>query len=172
MSENTPTFEENHEEQSQGSNRPSFLTVLCVLSGIYILLGLFGSIQNSFTNMEAQQEQLDQSLEIISDLYSQLGVDENLFDQINNYIQVKSDNLKFESLLNLIFLLIEGIGVYFMFMLQRRGFFVYLGAQVGFVFIPIIIQGLNMFSMAEMGVGLFISGLFVLLYGLNLKHLT
>ena len=122
--------------------------------------------------MEAQQEQLDQSLEMISDLYSQLGVDENLFDQINNYIQVKSDNLKFESLLNLIFLLIEGIGVYFMFMLQRRGFFVYLGAQVGFVIIPIIIQGLNMFSMAEMGVGLFISGLFVFLYGLNLKHLT
>ena len=122
--------------------------------------------------MEAQQEQLDQSLEMISDLYSQLGVDENLFDQINNYIQVKSDNLKFESLLNLIFLLIEGFGVYFMFMLQRRGFFVYLGAQVGFVIIPIIIQGLNMFSMAEMGVGLFISGLFVLLYGLNLKHLT
>ena len=101
-----------------------------------------------------------------------LGVDENLFDQINNYIQVKSDNLKFESLLNLIFLLIEGIGVYFMFMLQRRGFFVYLGAQVGFVIIPIMIQGLNMFSMAEMGVGLFISGLFVLLYGLNLKYLT
>jgi len=26
--------------------------------------------------------------------------------------------------------------------------------------------------MAEMGVGLFISGLFVLLYGLNLKHLN
>ena len=83
MSDNIPTFEENNEEQSQGSNRPSFLTVLCVLSGIYILLGLFGSIQNSFTNMEAQQEQLDQSLEMISDLYSQLGVDENLFDQIN-----------------------------------------------------------------------------------------
>ena len=172
MSDNTPTFEENNEEPFQGNNRPSFLTVLCVLSGIYILLGLFGSIQNSFTNMEAQQEQLDQSLEMISDLYSQLGVDENLFDQINNYIQVKSDNLKFESLLNLIFLLIEGIGVYFMFLLQRRGFFVYLGAQVGFVIIPIIIQGLNMFSIAEMGVGLFISGLFVLLYGLNLKHLT
>tara|TARA_B100000609_G_C17085980_1_gene366686 strand:+ start:82 stop:600 length:519 start_codon:yes stop_codon:yes gene_type:complete len=172
MSENTPTFDENNEEPFQGSKRPSFLTVLCILSGIYILLGLIGSIQNSFTNMEAQQEQLDQSLEMISDLYSQLGVDENLFDQINNYIQVKSDNLKFESLLNLVFLLIEGIGVYFMFLLQRRGFFVYLGAQVGFVIIPVIIQGLNMFSMAEMGVGLFFSGLFVLLYGLNLKHLT
>tara|TARA_Y100000589_G_scaffold185975_1_gene176144 strand:- start:315 stop:686 length:372 start_codon:yes stop_codon:yes gene_type:complete len=123
--------------------------------------------------MENQQEQLDESLIMIKDVYSQIGVDETLYQKVEDYILVKTNNLKFESLLKLIFFLIEGVGVYLMFLMKRRGFFIYLGAQIGFVLIPLIIQGLNMFSIGEMIIVIvFSSGIFTILYAMNLKHLS
>tara|TARA_B100000513_G_scaffold195604_1_gene126661 strand:+ start:66 stop:437 length:372 start_codon:yes stop_codon:yes gene_type:complete len=123
--------------------------------------------------MENQQEQLDESLIMIKDVYSQIGVDETLYQKVEDYILVKTNNLKFESLLKLIFFLIEGVGVYLMFLMKRRGFFIYLGAQIGFVLIPLIIQGLNMFSVGEMIIVIvFTSGIFTILYAMNLKHLS
>tara|TARA_B100000524_G_C23547035_1_gene333373 strand:+ start:65 stop:436 length:372 start_codon:yes stop_codon:yes gene_type:complete len=123
--------------------------------------------------MENQQEQLDESLIMIKDVYSQIGVDETLYQKVEDYILVKTNNLKFESLLKLIFFLIEGVGVYLMFLMKRRGFFIYLGAQIGFVLIPLIIQGLNMFSVGEMIIVIvFTCGIFTILYAMNLKHLS
>ena len=145
-----------------------------LLSAINILFfGILPSISNSFSNMENKQEQLDESLIMIKDVYSQIGVDETLYQKVEDYILVKTNNLKFESLLKLIFFLIEGVGVYLMFLMKRRGFFIYLGAQIGFVLIPFIIQGLNMFSVGEMIIVIvFTSGIFTILYAMNLKHLS
>tara|TARA_Y100001954_G_scaffold182317_1_gene194452 strand:- start:71 stop:601 length:531 start_codon:yes stop_codon:yes gene_type:complete len=176
MSEDFPTYDEdNYKQGYQNANqRPTFLIVLCVLSAINILFfGIFPSVSNSFSNMENQQEQLDESLIMIKDVYSQIGVDETLYQKVEDYILVKTNNLKFESLLKLIFFLIEGVGVYLMFLMKRRGFFIYLGAQIGFVLTPLIIQGLNMFSIGEMIIVIvFSSGIFTILYAMNLKHLS
>ena len=176
MGEDFPLYEENDNNNGyQNANqRPTFLIVLCVISAINILLfGILPSVSNSFSNMEDQQEQLDESLTIIKDFYSQIGADAALFQKVEDYIQVKTNNLKFESLLKLIFFLIEGVGVYLMFMMKRRGFFIYLGAQIGFVLIPLIIHGFNMFSIGEMIIiTVFTSGIFTILYAMNLKHLS
>ena len=176
MGEDFPLYEENDNNNGyQNANqRPTFLIVLCVISAINILLfGILPSVSNSFSNMEDQQEQLDESLTIIKDFYTQIGADASLFQKVEDYIQVKTNNLKFESLLKLIFFLIEGVGVYLMFMMKRRGFFIYLGAQIGFVLIPLIIQGFNMFSIGEMIIiTVFTSGIFTILYAMNLKHLS
>ncbi|MEC9158911.1 MAG: hypothetical protein VX710_00725 [Bacteroidota bacterium] len=176
MGEDFPLYEEddNNNGDQNANQRPTFLIVLCVLSAINILFfGILPSVSNSFSNMENQQEQLDESLIMIKDVYSQIGVDETLYQKVEDYILVKTNNLKFESLLKLIFFLIEGVGVYLMFLMKRRGFFIYLGAQIGFVLIPLIIQGLNMFSIGEMIIVIvFTSGIFTILYAMNLKHLS
>ena len=180
MEEDFPIYEEddNNNGDQNANQRPTFLIVLCVLSAINILFfGILPSVSSSFSNMEDYQEQFDQSVTKVKNLYIKLGVDgsilERVLQDLNDYNQIKINNLKFESFLKLIFFLIEGVGVYLMFLMKRRGFFIYLGAQIGFVLIPLIIQGLNMFSVGEMIIVIvFTSGIFTILYAMNLKHLS
>ena len=123
------------EEQNvqQTNQRPTFLTVLCILtfigSGLSLLFGLIGLVAAG-------------ALESVS-AYLPVGVDSGLFKSI------------------ILIILMAGslYGAIQMWKLKKLGFYIYAAANV-----VLLILGFSIWS-------LIFTALFIVLYGLNLKHL-
>lgn len=123
------------EEQNvqQTNQRPTFLTVLCILtfigSGLGLLFGLIGLVAAGALESVAQ--------------YIPVGVDSGLF----------------KSIILLVLMAASLYGAIQMWNLKKLGFYIYVGANV-----ILLILGFSIWS-------LIFTALFIVLYGLNLKHL-
>ena len=74
--------------------------------------------------------------------------------------------------LTFLFSFLSLFGVLQMFQLRRRGYFIYIAAQVALAVIPVLFGGFNSFGIATLVANLLWAGLWFLLYGLNLKHMA
>lgn len=147
--------------------RPAFITVLAILSWIYVAIGVLGALVNSLSSEEKQMEEIDQAIAIYD------GMDEMPFlDDSVAVMEASRDNLRVTNLGNLIFLLIEGIAVFMMFNLKRNGFWLYTLAQIGLVSLVIMVMPWpNSISTLTVVFTVFIVLLFEILYAVNLKHM-
>ena len=83
MEEDFPLYEDNNNGYLNGNQRPTFLIVLCFFSAVNILLfGILPSVSSPFSNIEDQQEQFDQSVTKVKNLYIKLGVDESILERV------------------------------------------------------------------------------------------
>jgi len=166
MKDNIEIFEEPKESTSI-NKRPKFLTVLCILSWVNISFTLIGSIMNSFTSEQDQQAVIDQQIAIYSEVDMPL-----IKDDLIEFMTVKKENIKSETLINLILMLVEGLAVYLMFILYKNGFWLYTGVQasiLGFLFINSPSD--NYFTTITIAISGFIIIIFEILYALNLKYM-
>lgn len=153
--------------------RPQFLTILCVLSficvGLVIVMTVFGIIMNT---PERRAQQVEQMRQISPAQAEQLEI---AFAE-----QESSTMAKIQPYLSILFEIISLLGVIQMFNLKRIGFYIYAAVEL----LP---YSLLLFSKG--GVSLQMGGLgetaamvaiavfvlfdiaFVVMYGLNLKHL-
>lgn len=161
-----------------GSKRPQFLTVLCVISfiwcGIAFLLGVYGIIANTPEKMQENIENMRK--------FSPAGAQQMEEQMIE---QQSSAMGRIQPYLSVVFLLVSFLGVLQMFNLKRMGFYVYTAAEL-IPYIFIIIGGKQaMAMMGSMGGGTIQAAAmvmmvlmvlfdlaFVVMYGVNLKHMN
>ncbi len=160
-------FDDEEFNNEAPRKRPVFITVLAILSWIYVASGVFGALINSLSSEEKQMEQIDQAIAIYDD------VDEMfLRDEFIEVLEASKENLRISNLGNLIFLLVEGIAVFMMFNLKRNGFWLYTLAQIGIVSLAIMVMPWpNIISTLTIVFTLFLVFLFEILYAVNLKHM-
>jgi hypothetical protein len=124
--------EQNVQETNQ---RPTFLTVLCILtfigSGLGVLFSLFGIFG--------------------------IGASNSLISNYGGVAATESGMLK--PVLILVFSAVSLYGAIMMWGLKKLGFYLYVAAQI-----LIVAFGFSW-------IALFFAALFIVLYGLNLKHL-
>ena len=147
--------------------RPAFITVLAILSWVYVAIGVVGALANSLSSEEKQMAQIDEAIAIYDDMDEMPFLDDSIA-----VLEASRDNLRITNLGNLIFLLVEGIAVFMMFNLKRNGFWLYTLAQIGLVSLMITVMPWpNLISTLTVGFTLFIVILFEILYAVNLKHM-
>ena len=165
------TFEDDgiHEENS-GKKRPTFVTVLAILSWVYVGLGLLSGIYTSLlSSTEAQMEKLDDTIEIYEEMDRDVMP---MADDMISFLEASKENFKINNLIQLILLLIEGVGVFLMFNLRRKGYWIYALSQLGILILPLItFPADNIITIISVAFNGLIIGVFMLLYGLNLKHM-
>lgn len=167
INEDLEVFDDGEFNNKAPRKRPAFITVLAILSWVYVAIGVLGALVNSLSSEEKQIEQIDQAIATYDNM------DEMpLRDEFIEVAVASRDNLRVTNLGNLIFFLIEGIAVFMMFNLKRNGFWLYTLAQIGLVSLMIMVMPWpNLISTLTVCITLFLVLLFEILYAVNLKHM-
>ncbi len=149
------------------AKRPTFITVLCILSFVGIAISLIGGIMNYFTYS---------ALASTGDMFGGLKTDAG--EDLNNAMNAMAGALGMDygkmataalvqALLNLPILL----GVLMMWKQKKTGFWVYALCEILQPIVPIA-MGLGLVGGIMATVGLIFAIVFVILYGVNLKHMS
>lgn len=160
------------ENESPKNQRPTFLTVVCIISFVGLGWGIINNLSTlAFSSggsflYDMVQDSLEMALsEAHASDPAAAAFLEKIFDSVMKLIEV----LPMLAILGLICSVIALIGVIMMWNLKRIGFYLYTAAKVIMLFIPIILTGFNFIS-AMICISMLIgAALFITLYGLNLK---
>lgn len=155
-------------EQEQ---RPTFLTVLIILTWISVATSVLSGVF-SLINIGSSTDKLEQSMELFDSMPNESPVMENYIKDYKEFMLVSMEKMYPLNLSNVIIYLIEGFAALLMFNLKRIGFWIYLACQIGLlVVVYSFFPSSNVMTMISIVSSLIFSGIFVLLYGLNLKFL-
>ncbi|MBN1597715.1 MAG: hypothetical protein JW894_05435 [Bacteroidales bacterium] len=163
------------ENQTATNKRPTFLTVVCILSfiglGVAIMNNLFTVAFGSFTSSiePLLQDAFEEALaEVSAEEPGAVMLVEQIFEAILRIFEV----LPIWAAITLVCSAIALAGVIMMWNLNKIGFYLYSGGKVILVFLPIIMIGWNLLS-GLMFMGAFIvAAVFITLYALNLKAMN
>lgn len=158
--------------------RPTFLTVLCILTFIGSGWGIVDSLIDYFNadlagdTIELVEEQMDEALEEIED-------DENMTDKQKEFVEgfmggitdsLTPENIRKSSLVSFISNLLTLLGAILMWQLRKNGYWLYLlGVLVMVIGMAVIFNGI--IGIAAAGATGFFGVVFIVLYGVNLKHM-
>ena len=153
-------------------DRPVFLTILCIIS--FVVLGftifkniisfIFGKFGSSFYNLI--QNNLENSLNQINATNpAAASFVEKIFESILKLI----DALPLLATMTIVLSVVALAGVIMMWSLLKNGFYVYAGAKIILIFVPMMLIGINFLSMLMAMTSLFVAAIFITLYALNLK---
>ena len=151
-------------------DRPTLLTVLCILSfigsGFGVLANLTAIIAVPFLDFFQPS--------MFNATFSQLGnnAGDEFIKQALDMVLIIMDNFLAIVLSKFIFYVLSLIGAIMMFQMNRIGFYLYIAAQIGFLLINPFFLGWNIFVGSMMFFPAFFSALFIALYAINLKHMS
>lgn len=149
--------------------RPKFLSVLCVLSWIYVAISVLGSLSNATTPQEDLEAQIEVSRQQIENMPPGM---EGFMEDTLNFAEATIEHTKTMNIITLILMLIQGLAVYMMFKLSKNGFWLYTLVQVLLIGVTVyFIPWPNILSTLTITFYVVIVVLFLILYGVNLKHL-
>lgn len=171
--ENNP-IEGNVEEEVVRTKPPVFLIVLAVLSILYVSSNLFNSVAalvsgpKSSAEIAVAEEAITKSVAQMQNM-GQEGF-ANMFQTIIERIHYMNDVVFYkQNILNFIVALVGLVAVVLMLKLKKIGFHLYIIYSLLFVGIVYLVFPMKMILNIEIIFSLFVSALFCLLYGLNLK---
>ncbi len=152
--------------------RPTFLTVLCVLTLIWNAIKFYQAIPNIFTpeKVIATKEQAN---DMMMEMFEKYNIPDTEVDKIGDmqaglYNEQKLITSGVATLISSILLI---VGAVLMWSLRKKGFWVYLAGNVVGILAPIVIFGGQIGW--TFGILSFVaSAIFVGLYSANLKHLS
>lgn len=160
--------------QENKLTRPTFLTVLCILtfigSGWGILSQLFALLGSSLVDSSAQIEQYSAAIDSIEDS----GASSFLSGLLSSSQEMLSAALIYAkqiALISLVLYLCSLFGAICMFKLRRIGFWIYAVAQVLMLFVTPCFTGFSLLVVSGMIVGALFTILFIVMYAVNLKYM-
>jgi hypothetical protein len=161
-------------EMENKGKRPQFLTVLCVLSficvALMIIIAVMGEIMNTPENMQQQIERVREFSPAQAEQMeaNYIKQQESVMGKIQNYILILIE-------------LVSLLGVIMMFNLKKVGFYIYAAIEILPYSLMIFSAGDASVDMGgQLGAGavkavmiifVLIDLAFVVMYGLNLKHM-
>lgn len=157
--------------------RPQFLTVLCILTFIGSSIGLFYGFTGIATadtkgklmeNVSKDMNQLSDSLTALNQPGS--GTASAMLNSMTTGIN--ADSIRNAGIAGVIANLLTLFGAIMMWKLRKMGFWLYVLGVIIAVVAPIVIYKGNMITaLGAVGIGFF-GILFIVLYGINRKHLV
>lgn len=159
-------------EQSETSKRPTFLTVICILSfiglGWRIFSGIIGLIFSKFMGSlySMYQGMMEKSMNNMGNMPPEASA--KIESMMNSSLKFVQHTPAINSV-NLICSLIALAGVILMWNLRKTGFILYLIPEVIMVFFPLILVGFNFISAIMLVYGIIFTGAFIIMYAVNLK---
>lgn len=160
----------------QGPQRPTLLTVLCILTFIASSWGIFSNISgymNADVTSKVAASALDDAREEISkeaDSKSASKMAERVISGASNMLD--PENIKKNALFSLLANILTLVGAYLMFQMKKMGFWVYLLGTAIAIVAPLVVYGpTNLMSIGLTAVIGFFGILFAVLYSLNLKFM-
>jgi hypothetical protein len=167
-------MEENVTKIEVPKKRPTFLTVLCILS--FIGSGGFGLLNSLYTYVTFESSypaKIEQATEGLAKM-EEAGMESGFFYSLteNGIIQLNalSKNLELITGVNCLFAILSLVGVFMMFKLKKNGFYLYLAANLFWLLVPLALIDFDaMLSMTI--IGAIITAIFAIMYALNLKHM-
>lgn len=164
------------------TQRPTFLTVLCILSFIGCGLGIFSGISGYFSNkalanlgggmQDEWKAAMDEAMESAADEEGLGDAGRELAGALGDAMGGLTDfnAMANSSLVVGLLTIVTLIGVVMMWKLKKTGFYVYTAGQIASVAAPfVMVGGLAGGLMATLGAIFPI--IFIILYALNLKHM-
>jgi hypothetical protein len=165
------------ESVAEPKKRPDFLTILCVLTFIGSSWGIFSGLtnyNNADVMAEMSRQMIEQQKEQAMDkavTAGQKSFMEKMFSGANELmdtVKVKQNSL-FSIMSNILTL----VGALLMFRLKKTGFGIYVLGIAVFIAAPLVIFGVgNIFGLFMTFLLGIIGIIFVILYRLNLKHMS
>jgi len=153
--------------------RPTFLTVLCILSFIGGLWGAYTGFSSAFTDkpqrdLEEAQAKIEEARATMGD---QGGLAERMMEEGIAAAEQGVVNAKPLGIASLVLSLVGLVGVWMMWNLKKLGFGIYTAASVLGMVVPLFILDFSMVTLLGLGIGGLISVIFIILYAVNLKHM-
>lgn len=154
--------------------RPRFLTVICVLTFLSAISGLWTQADRLWSpGVVADQtrqffEQVQEGVEAQNNDES-AEIMAKFFDTI--YDELSPDKIRLSAIIMLIYESLTLFGAYLMWGLQKRGFYLYLAGIAVAIVGPIVLIGGWLGGMTAFG-GAFFSLIFALLYRSQLKYMA
>jgi hypothetical protein len=154
--------------------RPTFLTVLCILTFIGSGMGIFNSI-SSYRNAEMTvgitNDVIDKAMDDVEDQLSD-GDDAAFLSEMMGAVSegLTVENVKNLGIANGIGSLLTLIGAILMWSLDKQGFWLYLFGTIMAIIDPVMIYE-GLLGMMAGGGAAFLGIIFCVLYYLNIKHL-
>jgi hypothetical protein len=148
--------------------RPGFLTVLCILSFVGIAFVVISALFNLFSyNSPASRNVLDQMGPLVNSVVQ--GID---FERMIYLSQIRE-------IINIVAALICLAGVIMMWKLKKIGYFIYLVGEVAPIITSVVLFfnfSSNPFISLVFWIGnalaFVFSAAFIIMYGVNLKHMS
>lgn len=162
-------------------SRPMFLTVLCILTWIGSGIGVISSLFSILTYTRSMQRFEESGIKF-EDLSNELEntpssgeAGEEFARNVTKGMAEGMDSmLEWASTINYINLGVSVLcilGAFLMWKLKRTGFFLYTAATIVSVAAPIALMGSNFLTLMSVAMGGFFGLIFIILYGVNFKHL-
>lgn len=156
------------------TQRPTLLTIICILSFIFGIWGVWGGVQSAFTDkpqrdLEETRVELEKTLSQVQGPGAEFAA--KMGEQAIALAEKSVENAKPIGYSGIALSLLSLLGVWWMWNLKKAGFWVYVLATVVGLITPIIFLGGGMMTILGVGfMGLF-SLVFIILYAVNLKHM-
>ncbi len=164
----------NDPYSSAAPQRPTLLTILCILSFLFGIWGLWGGVQSAFTDkpqrdLEKTRADVEKTMGSVEGPGAELAA--KMTEEAIAMAEKSVEKAKPIGYTNIIIALLSLLGVWLMWNLKKNGFWLYTLATVAGLITPFIFLGGGMMMMLGVGFLGVISLIFVVLYGINLKHM-
>lgn len=158
------------------TSRPTFLTVLCILTFVVSGYNFIQSLISIFVSNAMDTQGLN---EMYDEIYKNMeGMDaegqafmQQFVDAIQITLSAMIENAVLIGSMEMLVSALGVIGAFLMFRLNKKGYYVYILAKAIGVIAPLIIVGANILTLSVYGFISIIGILFIVLYGLNLKYM-
>jgi hypothetical protein len=163
-----------NEMNTGAPQRPTMLTVICILSFIAGVWGLWGGVQSAFT--DAPQREFEEAKVAMDEAMAQVGDQGNeMVTKMMDSAMVMAEKSVEQAVpmgyTNIALSLLSLFGVWLMWNLKKNGFWMYLIAAVGGLVAPMVFLGGGLLTLMGVGFMGLISVIFIILYAVNLKHM-
>lgn len=153
--------------------RPTFLTVLCILtfigSGLNFLSSLMSIATSKVTSstgfMSMIYESMNQSMEEIPESMV------NMMETVMTTVTKVMEHGATIGITNTILYAASVLGAVLMFNLKKNGFYLYSAAQILLLFVLPVVVGFNIVTMMGLVFSLIFTAAFIIMYGVNVKYM-
>ena len=153
--------------------RPTLLTVVCIIAFILGAWGIFSGVkqitQDSDVVLAKAQADMEQAR---ADLGANAdGFAGRMLDSGMEITQKAAENAVPIGIAGIVLALISLFGVWQMWNMKKSGFWLYVLAAIGGLIVPLVFLGGSMLALFSVGIGGFISLIFIILFAVNLKYM-
>lgn len=153
--------------------RPTLLTVICIIAFILGAWGIFSGVrtitQDPIEVMAKAQADMEQARADLGD--NAEGMAGRFLDSAMEVTEKAVANAVPIGVAGIILALISLLGVWQMWNMRKSGFWLYLLAAVGGLIVPLVFLGGSILAILSVGIGGFISLVFIILFAVNLKYM-